>query len=430
MSTGVVEDVLGAAAVQLYVRVVVPRGWGIPPTTRPTTRWVPVPTDATGPVRIVRGRSRPSERFDPAELSVSMYADLPTSVVPVHRIGTGVACYVELTRPARTYFYGDPDAPAAEAARVRFAGILTAAQLDAARQPRPVLTLTGTGRMARMGRFRVGDTPWPAEVSGARARRILTAALAADPLLYGDPASVPDGTRTVRARDVDRQPPAALFDDLADSVGGELVELRAGAVTWQGPEHRRVPGPALTLNAGDVLQRPVWNQGLSGLVNDVTVTYGSADPQPEVRTSDPARVSNDGPYEVRLTTELSNVLDAGERAVEIVGRGSAPAWLLDEVSVELVRSLGKVKAASLLQLDVSTLLALEGLPDSAPSTAGRYFLEGWTETITRHGWRLDLAVSDQHLTGPATRYVDVPTAVTYADVPDYLSYLGATAWDV
>jgi hypothetical protein len=56
-------------------------------------------------------------------------------------------------------------------------------------------------------------------------------------------------------------------------------------------------------------------------------------------------------------------------------------------------------------------------------------VEGWTETVTAESWTLQLAVTPYGRTGPAARWVDVPSDLTWADLDPAMSWAGAASWD-
>src|SRR5207344_159504 len=68
-----------------------------------------------------------------------------------------------------------------------------------------------------LGRLLVGDIPWPAELDGARALRILQLAYPALP-----PTNVDPGVYQVIPRDADRSAALQLVHDAAEAGGGIL----------------------------------------------------------------------------------------------------------------------------------------------------------------------------------------------------------------
>jgi hypothetical protein len=331
----------------------------------------------------------------------------------------GQALTVELGPDAVAAWGTDP------AATPRFVGTVT----DVAVRPAPGTSsrrrrvqVTAVGPKANLGRQLVGDTPWPAELDGPRVARLLA-------LASGVTVGATDtGTVQVRARDVDRQPLLKLLDDVATDAEGLVVELRDGTITYQDADHRVAAATAVELNSSQVLWPLSWSQDLQGLVNDLTVGWGAAEPQAEVRVVDQTSIDVHGLYAAKVATQLDTEAAAEAYAQLTVARRARPWWDLPSMTLELVRGVPSL-AAQLLALECSDLLQVTGFPTDAPLQLGRLWVEGWTETITAESWTLQLAVTPYGRTGPAARWVDVPADVTWADVDPDLSWAGAASWD-
>lgn len=340
------------------------------------------------------------------------------------------------------------DAP--EGARRRFVGRVSA----------PVVTpgvglasFLAVSSRARAARIPIGDTPWPAELDGARAARILAEASAADPTLIvatGDPGAV-----VVVARDVDRQPVGALLDDLAAYTGGDLWQTRAGSLVWRDARARENVPVGVTFAAAEVMAGSSWAQDLDGLLNDLTVGYGlySPDPITGVDTQATVRIVDDaaqgaalgvGVLAASVSTPIAGQADAEAYARTTVGRRSRPRWRLPDLSVDVLRTVAEAGRGALLAAEPGIVARVEGLPTTGPVSTGEFFVEGWSETIGRRDWRMSIAVTPRGLSGPGLRYLDVPAdwrpapapggavppsrPLSYADVPADLSYLGAAGW--
>lgn len=239
----------------------------------------------------------------------------------------------------------------------------------------------------------------------------------------------------VRARDVDRQTALTLVEQLAESTGSVLAELRDGTLEWQDSEHRRNVAQLVQLAADDVLAGVPWRLDVVGLVNDLTVFYG---PNPvsgertSVRVVDPQSANpatGIGTLANRLDSELENAADATSLAQLAVARYGRPAWRTEQLDVDLLRTVDQATARLLLTAEFGALLTVTGFPSGGPFTSRRLFVEGWTETITRDGWRWQPAVSDYGLTGAPVRWADVPGAITWATIDPTLTWFGLAAVD-
>ena len=388
-----------------------------------------VPADRVGPVTIRHGRedvdAQPTAGTASVLVDRAALAQLPT---------LGDELRVELSAAALTQLGASPTAAAA--ARVRFVGDVTDARLaprTAAGQS--LLQLVAVAPLARLARgLRIGDTPWPAELDGPRAARILArcAALAGVVVDYVGP-----GTATVLARDVDAQPTMQLLADLAAATGGQLHAARDGRLSWHDANHRRNAPTVVKLRPDDVMRDVEWLLDLSGVVNDVTVAYGVEAVQPgnteasKPTTSvvDPVAVARYGRTAATLDTELQTAAAAVERARQLVGRRSRPAWRIDGVEVELLRTLHATQALALLAAQPGSLLRVTGWPDAGPEQAARLFVEGWTESATRNGYGLSLDVVGWGAAGASPRWVDVDPDTSWTEVPTGLTWLAALGWD-
>lgn len=321
------------------------------------------------------------------------------------------------------------DASAWEAVRPRFVGQVTdvAAAPGVAGVTGPALvSVVAAGSLARLGRLVVGDTPWPAERDGARAARILALAAANAGVTVG-PVDV--GTVDVLGRDVDAQPALELLTELAGQAGSLLVQRRDGTLEWHDANHRRgTPAVLAGLAAANILTGSRWEQTLAGAVNDLTVGYGTGDPQATVRVQDAPSVAAYGRLAGSTGTALATLTDATVRAGDVVGRRSRPRWRVDGLTVELLRTVSPSQAASLAGAEVGSLLTLTGLPETGPFSAARMFVEGWSEEIAPDGWTLALDVTEYGLTGPSPRWVDVPATVKWSGVPASTTWLAAVSW--
>lgn len=364
-----------------------------------------VPADAVGPITMRRWRPRadPDTRPEAAQLTMTVLTD---KLVTAPEIGS----VLTVTRSALAMAYFGANGQ--DGGLYRFFGTVTdlVAIPATRRQPAAQLQIVAVGPRAQLGQIPVGDAPWPQENDAARATRILNAAHAWQGSLtigVADP-----GTVAVLARDVDRQPALALLDKLAQDSGGELVEGRSmGTLTWRDALARQNAVPLLELTAENVLAPAQFRQSLEGMVNDLTMAYGPPAPTDQATVHIADITPANGAYGVvaaSQATDLALEADAQSRATDIVGRRNRPRWRLDDIAVDLMRTLTKPQAAALLRSNFGDLVTVSGLPTSAPFISLQAFIEGQTEVITRDSWTMVLAMTDKAWTGTGTRWVDVP----------------------
>lgn len=366
--------------------------------------------DQLGAVSITYGRQKPDGQPEPATCSLTTDSALLPTV--------GQVLTVELGADAQLRWPGAPVR--------RFTGRVTDAKVvpgPGTNDRRRRVQLVATGPKAVLGRRMVGDVPWPQELDGARISRLL----AMDPGVTAGP--IDTGTVQVLARDVDRQPLLGLLDQVATDAEGLLIELRDGRLVYHDADHRTAAVEDLTLTAGQVLWPLAWVQDLSGMVNDLTVGYGAAEPQAEVRLTDPPSIATHGLYAAKVSTRLADQA-AAERFVNLtVARRARPWWDVSTMAVELVRGLDPATAAKVLGLEVASLVRVTGFPTDGPMQLGRLWVEGWTETITADSWTVVLSVSPYGRTGPPARWVDLASTISWAELDPGLSWAGAAAMD-
>jgi hypothetical protein len=272
--------------------------------------------------------------------------------------------------------------------------------------------------LADLGRRVVGDEPWPQELDGARALRILRLAWPTLPADHVDP-----GIYQVVPRDVDRQPALGLVHEAAEAGGGLLWNRADDTLPrYADFEHRRGTVAVLELDACDVLASPTWDRDLSGLVNYVSLTYGVApeDPpegspteQPSLTARNVDSVTRFGEYGYSATLALALQADAEARANLLVTRNGYPAWLLSDLPVA-VDDLSVADLETLLTLDMHSLVLLTGLPAAGSAPTSTYvWVEGWTEYLAPGQHGLTLSVSTYCATAPPARWDDVPPETTW-----------------
>jgi len=255
-------------------------------------------------------------------------------------------------------------------------------------------------------------------------------ALTLVPFEPGAITEIDGGTVEVVPRDVDRQNALGLLTSLAFDARGLIIDRRGGQLEYADADDRRGAPVAVTLDDAEVIVGTEWATTLEGLVNDVTLSYGTAaagsDP-PSVRVIDQASVDAYGTAAISRQTPLALQADADRMARRIIGLLAQPAYRMTRLTVDALRTLTTTaKRAALLRCEQSALIEVTDFPTSGPLTTGRLWLEGWTEIITPRDWRFELDVSSYVAGGPGITYDDVPDTLTYDQVPDDIAH--ATAW--
>jgi hypothetical protein len=277
------------------------------------------------------------------------------------------------------------------------------------------VTITGTGVAADLGLIAVTPSAWPAEASGARAGRILTAA--------GFTVYAATGSINVLAKTSDTAYALDLLTELGDDTGAAVVDTPGGAILFQDLEGRAqsyvqdtwatttgawstytqswttMESPAqnepVTLPAAVIAWEPTLEKHRSDIINQVIVTYGSP-----LATHIENEATSQGLYGVRaasLDTELADLTAANLRAEQVIARLAFPRWQLGGVQL-LVHDLDTPTRAAVMELICGARVVVSGLPDPAPVTNWLGVVEGWAENYVVTRWTDTEATEEHYLT--------------------------------
>jgi hypothetical protein len=279
---------------------------------------------------------------------------------------------------------------------------------------RVIAQVIAASPLADLGRRVVGDVPWPQQLDGARVASILAAAgVSLDPL-FSDP-----GTVQILARDVDSQTALDLAQAVAADSGGLLWDTCAGEIRYADAEHRRSAVVALELDACDVLVTPTWRRSTEGLVNSVSIGYGVAPDGGEAPRYVDERadsIATWGEFALSATTQLAAAADAQALGRLLLTQNHEPVWIMSELPVDMA-GLSNADTATLLGLDVHSLLSLTGLPAAGKvPTSVALWVEGWTETLAWGAHEYLVVVSGYCRTSAPPRWNDLLPATTWDSV--------------
>jgi hypothetical protein len=171
----------------------------------------------------------------------------------------------------------------------------------------------------------------------------------------------------------------------------------------------------LDLPAESVVWAPVWEKAVDTVVNDVTVTYGAADPQATATATDSASVTRYGTRSVELVTTIKLEADAEARATAILTAQANARWRMNQVTV-LVDTLDSTDLDLLLALESGDRVNVGSNPGLSPATAYVGIVEGWTDTYTPDGHRMILHLSDPRFSFAMADWGQLDTALIWGDV--------------
>jgi hypothetical protein len=181
----------------------------------------------------------------------------------------------------------------------------------------------------------------------------------------------------------------------------EYAQTNAIVLGFADAETRRVSGAStFTFAAGELDRSWAFVRRISSKVNSAVVDWYAG----TAFVDDPVDVLANGVYQLTLGTALDNELDAITAASTVIAHQKDPGWEIESIKV-IGPTLSLARQLALLQAKVGDTVTLPSLGAGFPTA---FFLEGWTTTIRRNVWECDLYLSDQTLTRPADRWLDVP----------------------
>jgi hypothetical protein len=187
----------------------------------------------------------------------------------------------------------------------------------------------------------------------------------------------------------------AMAQEVAASESGRLFADREDGLVYQARDLRYGSTSALTLDAADC-EQPVYADDDQFLVNRIDASRPNG---ATVRVEDVASQAKYFVYAkpplLLLKTSDAAVVDAAQW---IVNRYSDPQPRIQSIEVEGA-TLGTTTYRALLDLDISDVFTLTGLPSQAPASSALLVAEGYQEIIgpEHHTWTFTTspAVVDQ-----------------------------------
>lgn len=190
--------------------------------------------------------------------------------------------------------------------------------------------------------------------------------------------------------DTTGQAPLTLMQQVAATEQGVLFAGRDGLLTFHARSRRYNQTADLTLDASleqvDITQIPDSDEYLA---NDLTVTRAGAGVA--ARKTDAASIAAYGRYRRDLSTLAMTDNDAADLAAWIIARSADPDPRLSGFTVDILTQ--PALAASVMALEISSMVQVDGLPASAPWTSTTVFVEGYTETVSATGWSITFTCS-------------------------------------
>jgi hypothetical protein len=199
------------------------------------------------------------------------------------------------------------------------------------------------------------------------------------------------GSATVAAVNTDGQGTIDLIRALEATCGGVLYDRQDGVLTLLNRRHRYNP-TVIELDMGSQQVGadfvPVLDR--QSLVNDVTVT--------SVRGGFVHRIDSTsrgyyGPATLAIDTQTQVSTELGSRADWLLTAYSEPRTRAPSLSLNLLDFDIAPSQDDILTVTMGTLLEVANQPGQAANTIGRYFVEGYTETIGSASYTFTFNVS-------------------------------------
>jgi hypothetical protein len=305
--------------------------------------------------------------------------------------------------------------------------------------------VTGIGSLAKLNRRRVGASGYPKELDGERIEQILkeTAGITwadinpalqwqnVNPLqdwstfdiLIGD---IDQGDFELFAYAAQVANGLALAQLMAQSGVGILYEGKDGKINYDEFSARAAKVATdgfLNLDLDAMLAVGLTSiSRLSDLINDVEIIYKNGQSETGVDSSSLALY---GEFDLTLQTQLENGADAEQRVNYYLETRAFPRTSLSQINLTLGTSIDNTLRNDLLDIGVSTPIAISGLPANIYPVGFTGFVEGYTWTIARNELFLSLNVSDFALSQLQMNWLQVPATLVWQDVDPALQYENA-----
>jgi hypothetical protein len=343
-------------------------------------------------VQITYGRQRVTDAVAAAACSVEILQSSSLGSFPATAISLGATLTVSVTVSG----YG---------AANRFTGLVTDVQADW----RVVRVIAAAYPLAQLSRMYADIPAYTSVLTGTAVQNILNIANG----LPGLPvtATVSPGTVTITTpAQTNANLMQAIQNVVQNEPSGVLRDGFANDIVFDDYAVRRVLSPVFTIASSEIGLDWRATKAVAAFCNTATVTYNTSQ---TVTTIDTASTAASGIYGQSVSLQIDNDSDAAAAADRLVAHGLNPSWQLDNLVVDVG---GMSSARQDLFRDNVVVGAFVQIPALMAGTQTQFFVEGWSENITRTTWFTALYLSDKTLTQAAQRYVDVVSGVTYATV--------------
>ena len=215
-----------------------------------------------------------------------------------------------------------------------------------------------------------------------------------------------------------------LAQQAAQSGLGVLYESPDGKIGYSDYTYRTDEVAAngfTTIDTDAVLAKGLSSVSrLSDLINEITVTYKHDQTEADENATSIALY---GRFASAVNTILEHDFDAEQRVEYYLETRAFPRTRLNQITLALhLDQVSDAMRNSMLPMRVSEPVQIEGLPSSIFDGTFAGFVEGFTWTINRNELFLTLNVSEYALSQLEMNWLQVPPALTWADVSATLEW--------
>lgn len=215
-----------------------------------------------------------------------------------------------------------------------------------------------------------------------------------------------------------------LAQQAAQSGLGVLFECPQGRICYSDYTYRTDDVAAngfTTIDTDAILAKGLSSVSrLSDLINEITVTYKNDQTESDENATSIALY---GRFASAVNTILENDFDAEQRVEYYLETRAFPRTRLNQITLALhLDQVSDAMRNSMLPMRVSEPVQIVGLPTSIFDGTFAGFVEGFTWTINRNELFLTLNVSEYALSQLEMNWLQVPPALTWADVSATLEW--------
>lgn len=180
-------------------------------------------------------------------------------------------------------------------------------------------------------------------------------------------------------------------------------------------------GTVVELAATDVIWEPEWSTSATTILNDVTIAWGTNDPQDEYTESDAASIAAFDKRAAYVVTGLADEQDVIRRARHILTTQATERWQIGRVGL-ILDNLDSSTRGSVLNLLSGDRVLLRNLPQPAPELDYLGVVEGWQEIHANGLATITLSISDPAFSYATLKWNQVTSTLQWSGVDNTVEW--------